>query len=412
MNATNTARNAGKKTVNVQTHHGGRLQDGQNSTTRVLRVTGVPIRQHGRIHYLVTLRAKTVHDLITAGLLKVDKWSESNQDGYQRDPTESRIKKFARFAMRPEGHSPLTALLYCRDPEQVEAELKDGTFELTITLDPEHSIYIPDGQHRLFGLMRAIEMDPDFEYELGAVVMVAEPDGDARFEEASQFFTINSLQKRVPVDLAQRFMLRKAEAATGEITHDSTMPMDANRDELKPFAVAIVDMLRNDTGSPWSDLIDLPNSGASTRPINQNAFVESILPLLKRAADYGWTVGRVVDTINAFWTAVVDACPEAAEHWYGDDCPQEGHVYYVLRTTSGVYGLNGVLDWMQGLVPITQDPTNTEAYAEMFQKADDYFADAYWLGGDKASGAALKGTSRAAFKDIARDIQSEIAGNQ
>jgi DGQHR domain-containing protein len=410
MTATTSTEQARKKTVSVPAHHGGKLYAGANA--RELKVTAVPIQQHGRTHYMVTLKAKTVHGLITAGLLKVDKWSESNDDGYQREPTESRVKKFARFAQRPDGHSPLTVMLYCRDPEQIDVELQDGTVELTIRVSPEHPIYIPDGQHRLYGLMRAIEMDPDFEYEIGAVLMVAHPGIDPRFEEATQFFTINSLQKRVPVDLAQRFLLRKAEAATGDITRDSKMPMDANREGLTPYAVAIVDMLNADPGSPWNDQIDPPNVSGSTRPIKQNAFVESILPLLKRAASYGWTVGRVVDTISAFWQAVFDACPKAAEHWHGDGCTDDDHEYYVLRTTSGVYSLNDVLDWMQGQVEVMQNPTSPDSYSVLFEKAEEHFRDIYWLGGDEANGAGMKGTSRGAFKDIAKDIQAEIASNQ
>lgn len=393
--------------------HGGKLKT-NDVNARVLQVNGVPIHQNGRIHYLISLTAETVHDLMVNGLLKVDEWSMTNQDGYQRAPTQSRVKKFARHIRTSQGFSPVTALLYCRNQNNIETHVKDGVCELTITVDPENPLYIPDGQHRLYGLKMAVDADPKAaDYELGCVLMVAHEGVDPRYEEASQFFTINTLQKKVPTDLAQRFMLRRAEQTTGEIKRSDKLPAEAKRDDLKPFAVAVVDMLNADKTSPWHDLIETPNEPAgSTRPISQNMFVDSILPLLKHGSEYGWNVGKVVDSINAFWREVADRCEDAMEHWNGDGCDDtddDPHTYYVLRTTSGVISLNTVLKWMVGKLPVINDPTDQTLYAELMDLDQEHFSDAYWKAGEDAGGAALKGTSRAAFNEIASEIRGAIA---
>ncbi len=55
-----------------------------------LNVRAIRIPQaKGRTHYAFPLSARTAHDLIESGLLRIDIWSASNEDGYQRSPSAS-----------------------------------------------------------------------------------------------------------------------------------------------------------------------------------------------------------------------------------------------------------------------------------------------------------------------------------
>ena len=381
--------------------------------TKIMTKSALPIRQQaGRTHYTFALSGAEAHDLISHELLKVDKWSSSNEDGYQREPIPSRVTKFAKYIQSSEGSSPTSVLLFSRYPERIKSSSRaDGTVELRIDLDREHPLYIPDGQHRLFGIKDAVAADPQgsvAKYELPVVLMTAPQDADPRFEEATQFFTINHFSKRVPTDLAERYRLRQLQKNYRKLRSTEILPADATRDKLKPYAVAIVDLLN--AGGPWSTLIDLPNSKESTRPISQTAFVESLLPLLQYGAKYGWDLKKATATVSAFWSAVAKRCPEASQHWYGDSCTSESHSTYVLRTTAGVYSLNDVLSWLVGWHTIGADTTNEAVYGKLLSLDPEHFSDTWWMSGEEApeNGAASQGTGRASFNAITNEIRGEL----
>lgn len=378
-----------------------------------LELTAIPVPQaQGRVQFVTTLSAEQAHDLISRGLMKVDIWSHpSNLDGYQRSPVESRIRKFARYVQAQDGSSPVSVLLFYRWPEKVTVESgPDGTKQLRLDLDEKHPLYIPDGQHRLLGLKQAFEADQDGtrEYHIPVVLMLAESGDEmqARYEEATQFYTINNYQKRVATDLAQRYRLRVQEKMAGKIAPSAVLPVNANLKELEPYCLAAIDLLNKSPG-PWHDLIDLPNAPGSNRPISQNSFLDSIRPLVRFASDYGWTVGKVVETMDAFWTAVEHTCPEAMAHWHDDGHAGPDHETYVVRTTAGAYSLNELLSWLIGWHKIQGDPANVELYEALLNKDPEHFSDEFW-NSDGSEGAATYGTSRKAFRELRFDIQKEI----
>lgn len=392
-------------------------ESGTKGVTTLVKFA-IPVRQQsGRTHYAFAISGNEAHDLIARSLLKVDRWSTSNEDGYQRDPTPKRVSKFAQFVKQPDGWSPTSVLVYARYPDRVKVTEKDGVVQVRIEVDEDHPLYTPDGQHRLYGLKEGVDAEPTGatgDYELPVVLMVSHDGVDPRFEEAGQFYTINHFSKRVPTDLAERFRLRHLEKNHGQLKPADTMPMGSTRDQLKPYAVAIADML-NDDGA-WKDLIDLPNSKGSTRPVSQTAFVDSLLPLLKHAADYRWDLGKIAGTVSTFWAAVIDRCPEAGNHWNGDSCttaPGASHDTYVLRTTAGVYSLNEVLAYLVAHYKVGENPTDKKVYSKLLGMDMEHFSDAWWQSGKDApeGGAAQHGTGRGSFSAIASDIRSELSGH-
>ncbi|MCW6167455.1 MAG: DGQHR domain-containing protein [Thermoplasmatales archaeon] len=373
----------------------------------------LPVPQAGgRVQYVTSLSAEKVHDLFSRGLLKVDEWSSTNQDGYQRSPVQSRYRRFSRFVRDPEGWSPASVLLFLRWPDRLETESSDGgVLTVRLRLDKDHPLYIPDGQHRLLGLDFAYNADPTEvgPYCLPAVLMTALPGTDSRYEEATQFYVINSNQKRVATDLAQRYRLRVQEKLLStKIDKGAVLPPNVSNTEIIPFCVAVIDRLNANTAGPWHQLIDLPNSPGSGRPISQNAFLNSITALVQFGADYGWTVGKVAETIEAYWTAISKLCPAASAHWNDDGHTTAGHKTYVLRTTNGVWALNELLPWLVGWHKIQKDPTDPTVYQRLLETDSEHFSDAYWESGN-ADGAGARGTSHVAFNETRKEIMRELA---
>jgi len=384
-----------------------------------LTVEAISVPQaSGRKHYAFTLSAKQIHDLKARNLLLVDKWSASNPEGYQRSPAQNRAKKFAKFVQRDDGWCPTAVLLFSRHPEQVVPKPLDnkhhGHFELTISLDPKKPLYIPDGQHRLEGMAIAYESNPDDmqEYHLPVMLMVAHRGKDARFEEATQFYVINTNQKKVATDLAQRFLVLRKEEAEGAIQPDDVIPRDRTAEEMKPYAVWIIDYLNEEKNGPWEDLIDLPNTeGTSTRPISQKMFVLAINPILKHATKWGWTIGNTAKTISAFWSAMddEDILRDALEHWSSDGHEvDDDHQAYVLRTTAGVFSMHLLLEMLIGWHTIAQNPTDSGIYRRLFDRAGDEFRSEWWESGSD-EGASSFGTGGKSFKEIFETLWEEIS---
>lgn len=391
----------------------------QDKRTALVDVVALRVNQQGKAMYFFSLKANTIHDLVSAGKLTVDKWKPDNQNGYQRDPIDSRYKKFGKFIAKQKGTSPLSILLSIRNRDAIQLNPvpgSDSVYNLKI-FDTGDKLYIPDGQHRTYGIDWAFKEYPGEldDYEVPVVLMIADSD-DPRYEEAQSFFLINNNSKRTKTDLAQRYIIKEREKATGSITNEITVPSGSFK-ELAPYAVKIVDML-NENG-PFKGRIIYPNVKSSTASISQSSFVDSIKPLLNKASEAHWTIGKTTAVINAFWNAVKSKCPEAFSHWSGDSCLPEDprHFKAVLATTSGVYVLNAILSKALILPGVSQAPTAPETFEAILNKksVEKYFGDGpegYWSSEQGVDGAASHGTSRKAFKDVVEDIWGDMAEDQ
>jgi DGQHR domain-containing protein len=390
-------------------------------THETLTVEAISIPQaSGRKHYSFSLSGEQVHDLMTRKLVIVDHWTLTNQNGYQRAPAPARYKKFGRFIQQDDGWCPLSVMLYARNHDNVAVKPLNGKHhgfhELKIELSDAHPLYIPDGQHRLEGLRHAYETNPEkmANYHLPVMLMVARKGEDSRFEEATQFHIINSEQKRVKTDLAQRYLLRKKEELVGKIQPNDELPVKYTLKELKPYAVWIVDRLNADRNGPWHDLIAVP-SGKSrpdggVRPISQNMFVESILPVIRYGCQWGWPVGKVRDIIAAFWTAVADpdVMGEAMMHWKDDGhADDDDHTKYILRTTSGVFSMNMLLGHLVGWHTITKNAADPHVWMRLFDKCEGPQFEPQWWESGNEDGASSYGSSAKSFGEIFEELRTE-----
>ena len=384
----------------------------------IIQTVAIRLNQQERELYLFTMKAAQVHSLIESGKLGIDRWSPTSKEGYQRVPIDSRYKKFGRFVAISKGISPVSILISLRDKNALEIRPLDGVpgaVSLKVKGDAG-TLYIPDGQHRAYGLGWAVDQYPGQceNYEIPVVLFVADGD-DPRYEEAHQFYTINQNAKRVRTDLAQRYLLRTRERELGELDSDVAIPHGVSIKQLDPYAVKIADLVNSN--GPLEGRVEPPNMSIPTASISQNSFVESLRPLLLRAAEARWTIGKAEAVLTAYWNAVRSKCPEAFQHWHGDPCDKNDarHFDAVLVTTAGIFSLNDILARSLLLPAVSAAPTSPETFRKILDKPtlEDFFSDGedgYWS--SKAQGASSHGTGRKSFKEIADDIWESVVESQ
>jgi DGQHR domain-containing protein len=381
-----------------------------DQSKKELKTNGLELEQYGKKIYQFFISARTIRDLIESEFMDVDRWAPDNPDGYQRIPTESRYRKFGKYVVEKKGISPTSVLLSLRDENQLNIEHTDipGVVKITIDLS-DNKIYIPDGQHRSYGLKWAVDEYPGEcdDYKLPVVLFVADGE-DARYEEANQFFTINTNLKKPQLNLAQEYLKKKREVELGDLTLNTPIPFNSTLKDLIPYGVKIADIL-NGSGL-FQARIQLPNQNLPSASISRSSFVDSLTPLLKHASEYHWTIEKTKDAAEAFWQAVKQRCPLSFNHWSGDECGDDDHFDAVLVKTAGIYSLNDILARSQALPEISQAPTSPEAYERLLSKdqLEDFFTDGpegYWSSKSSMDEyAAGHGTSKKSFKDIADSI--------
>lgn len=339
----------------------------------------------GRSIYSTTLRVK---DLIEVRDFKIDFWRKEKKldvkQGYQRIPTRPRLLKIVKFIEEEKNPIfPTTILLGSR--EKLKFKSQDGESGL---LKINRPLWIIDGQHRILGLRLA--MEKGFyewkEKELPVIIL----DNFTKPEETIQFYILNTTQKRVPTDLAQR-LIRK-------ISYEKVSPIAFSAsEEWRIKGLQIVDLLNEtcEENNVWFERIRLPNTERKKHHIiNQNSFLTSLKPLLSQGALQGKEKpsGICYKIIRNYWFAIKAIIPEAFAS------PRE----YVIQKTPGVFSFH---DLANRIMLGTND--FTEAY---FKKIlgkiliDDYGSEVYWR--SRGDGAAIFNSMKG-FKVLA----NLMAGN-
>src|SRR6266545_3405931 len=146
--------------------------------------------------------------LVKEGFTRPDAWTPINRDGYQREPEQRRFKKIADYLLRSDGWvriMPQAILLNIRGKCRFHSSInKDyGTLDIPDSLLPLIEV---DGQHRIGGLRRAVALNPEI---ANYPVIVVLTEDLKRLEEAVMFYVINTTQKRVGTDIAQRVIAQE-----------------------------------------------------------------------------------------------------------------------------------------------------------------------------------------------------------
>ncbi len=299
------------------------------------------LEQNGRVFYLTYMNAEELTDNTEPAT-----FSAKTKKGYQRRANEARARAFRAFMTGDRGVSPTAIILSYRSDEPLfKATDKIHKFGV-LTLDRE-KFWQVDGQHRiggLKGLVAASNGIPPLEFNkdiLFPVIIIcpalwgAKTMSEIEFQEAYQFYIINSNQKKVDTALAEEFLARLKEklgGVSGIAKEPLPRAMTRNVDWI-PNAIYVVDEL-NETSKVWRNKILLVNEKplAGTL-INQKAFTDSLAPVLKSDVLRSIPKDDLIKVLDIYWAAIREKCPEAYT-----DYPK-----YVLFRRTGVSVMHAIL---------------------------------------------------------------------
>jgi len=278
------------------------------------------IEQKGVVLYLGWLRAE---ELIKRG--QVDKWTPSHTEGYQRSLVDKRVGEVAWFLREAEGVMPTSVLLSIRSEAMFDEK------QSVLDIPDEKTLWIIDGQHRVAGLVKAIEQGAQElkDYPFPVVIMV-NPD---KFDEMRAFYLVNSRAKSVPTDVAERILQRTMLERGKEWIrmHEAKEVQRADRAVNMAGAVGVVDYLRSQC-SVWKGMVAVPgepkpNPYAAKQHTIVAALLEGPYKVSILAAFDPTDLGVLV---SRFWEAAEEVWPEAFKD------PK----LYSVRKTPGIWGLN------------------------------------------------------------------------
>ncbi len=345
----------------------------------------------GRSIYLTTLKIK---DLIDDRDFKIDWWKKEKKldkdQGYQRIPTRSRLLKIVRFIENEKNPIfPTSVLLSSR--EKLEFKSRDGENGL---LKINRPLWIVDGQHRIYGLRLAVTDKGYYEWkerELPVIIL----DNFDKPEETVQFYILNTTQKRVPTDLAQR-LIRK-------IDYEDVSPIAfSTSEEWKIKGLQITDFLNEtcEERNVWFERIRLPNTERKKyHVINQNSFLISLKPLLSQGVLQGKEKPADIcyKILRNYWFAIKEIIPESFSS------PRE----YVIQKTPGVFSLH---DLANRLMLGTNDYT-TAYFKAILEKVliKDYGSEVFWR--SRGEGAAIFNSMKG-FKILANSLAANLPAEE
>lgn len=343
----------------------------------------------GRAVYSTVLKVK---DLIEDRDFKIDFWRKEKKldknQGYQRIPTQSRLKKIVKFIEDEKNPIfPTTILLGSR--QKLEFKSRDGE---SGTLKINRPLWIIDGQHRILGLRKAVHKGylEWKDKELPVIIL----DNFNKPEETIQFYILNTTQKRVPTDLAQR-LIRK-------ISYEKVSPITFSpSEEWKIKGLQIIDLL-NETDeeyNAWYGRIRLPNTERKKYHIvSQNSFLNSLRPLLSQGVLQGKEKPSDIcyKIIRNYWFAIKKIIPEPFAS------PRE----YVIQKTPGVYSLH---DLANRIMLGTNDFTRTYFRAILEKVFTDDFDEIFWR--SRGEGAAIFNSMKG-FRILANQMAAKLPAEE
>lgn len=348
-----------------------------------MQINAIEMVQNNVKFYLCIMPAKELTD---EDRVKVDYYSASKDEGYQRKPSIARAKDFARYIKNASGICPNSVLI------NVRGEI--GNFKPisspygTLTLPDDTTFWIVDGQHRIEGLKGLIEREPSFSNFPFVVILMTR---NSEYEEAKQFMIINITQKGVRPDLAERFIAKMSKREGVNVTN---MPKATIKDiEWRPRATEIVDILNKETSdnpnddfynNPWYQKIHLPNEPKASTIISQSGFENSLKNLLDNPTFSGYGTKEISIILIRYWSAIFDICPNAKVQ------PNK----FVLQKTTGATVLHRILPRVIALAFSKGQRITKDSLKSVLEKMKVGMDEIFW---DNKGSAGMVGTNQKAF---------------
>ena len=263
---------------------------------------------------------------LLADLYKVDRLNQTkNPEGYQREPSQSRVNSLKRELNAQRVDLPTAILLNLRDFHESQL-VKDEYGASALTLRSENSLYIVDGQHRVESLIALYHEEAQKwqDYALPFVCLLgADING-----EITEFHVVNSNAKSIGTGLAMELLKRRAEVSEvvkGQLLETGKAWMNT--------ASLLTDRIK-DTDI-WRNRIHFPGQSKSGTLITNNGMITSLRPLVEQPG-YFQSVGDTSQQcriITAYWEGIKQVVPEAMRD------PES----FNLQRTLGVIALHGVM---------------------------------------------------------------------
>jgi len=309
-----------------------------------MQVKASKLIQNGQTLYLTQLDAATL-----IKMTKVDDWNPDiketetpieeliKKQGYQRSPIRDHYTKVGKYlASYKDALLPTAILLNSRTKlnfKEEDPSNKTGTLDIS----EKNPFYIVDGQHRIYGIDYAIK-DLGLEEIISFPLPVIIIDNAEKEEEVRHFHIVNSTQKKVRTDLAERLLSLLARKDPRVLTD-----LKEKGRAWKIRAVKIADVLGNDPQSTWHRRIKRPNQPSSPETIaSEGSFTTSLKPVLKSEFALNEEDDVVLSWIKSFWKALEELMPNAFEE------PKKS----VIPKTPGMYTLHMVF-------PSKESPSDT-----------------------------------------------------
>jgi len=357
----------------------------------------------GQTMYLFAAPAKWLIDRA-----KIDKWKPGLADGdyahqgYQRELSESHLSAISRYLAgtireaRPTNALPVfptSVLLAVRSAVSFKADAGAGDANPwvrvgNLDLAGHQDIFIIDGQHRIAGLRKFIEMgDPGAElflsYHLPVTLMVCEN----KIHELTHFLIINREAKSVRTDLAER-LLDTVHRERPELIRDARLRRKAGE---KAFALSIVRALETRPGQPWIGRIALPNQRRKGERVASEGQLSKSLRHIVLNRPLGWSDEQVTSFVIDFWKALAELLPAAFQR------PRD----FLIQRAVGFGPLHQLLPGLASAY------SREKSLRDLLSGVEPYFTDAqYWEKGGEASQYSSEGGYKihaALMKDALND---------
>lgn len=230
-------------------------------------------------------------------LYKVPKFDrERNKDGYQRQPSDTRIKQLKGALQRANVDLPTAILLNRRDLKIDDLRSNGEERWLPVSTGQDDQFYIVDGQHRVIALERAYRDNPDEwrHYKIPFVCMIGADKG----QEMKQFYVINTKSKKVETGLAYELLTKQAE------NDPDTLDILGRKDRWIPDGQSLINKL-GDTPI-WKDLIRYPNDVKKNTVVKINTMTSSLKPSLILESDIFASLSEdeKLDILVAYWRGI------------------------------------------------------------------------------------------------------------
>lgn len=355
-----------------------------------LKIPALRISQDGVTLYITKMLAGDA-----VKVAKTDYWVPGAKDsvqGYQREPKASRLRRIAKFMLGklyPTNLFPTAVLMNSRERLSFR---EDGDDIGTLSIRPDDELWIVDGQHRVGGLKHAIE-DMEAaelgEFPLPVVIM----EGLDKYKEMLQFYVINTEQKKIRTDLANRLLQQQAKETEG---FKSLLEQGV---EWKVRATAVTDKLNVDRKSIWAGRIQAPNQKKNPNHIMKEiSFSTSLKPVVAGSSLLSKLhVDQVAELLGRYWEALNELMPDAFKN------PEK----YVIQKTPGVFSLHSVFPLVFELVRQESDTLSLDAFKSVLRPMAEADDGAEFWESDNEDGAAQYGSMKG-FRILANHLENSL----